>query len=154
MSEVTSSIKDYEVIRPIGKGKFATVYRAKRLSDGEVVALKKIAVDVVDEKSREKCLKEVKLLQSLDHPNIIHYSESFLDDKDLIIIVEWAAAGDLKRQLRKAQEKQENFEERVVWKYFSQISEAMRVSKLDSTCFFFSLARDLPEILRHSGPIE
>lgn len=55
----------------------------------------------MDEKAREKCLKEVRLLQSLDHPNIIRYLDSFIDDKDLIIIVEWAAAGDLKRQLRK-----------------------------------------------------
>ena len=56
---------------------------------------------MMDEKAREKCLKEVRLLQSLDHPNIIRYLDSFIDDKDLIIIVEWAAAGDLKRQLRK-----------------------------------------------------
>jgi serine/threonine protein kinase len=35
---------DYEIIRPIGKGKFAIVYRAKRLSDGETVALKRISV--------------------------------------------------------------------------------------------------------------
>ena len=92
---------DYEIIRPIGKGKFAVVYRAKRLSDGETVALKRISVDMIDDKAREKCLKEVKLLQSLDHPNIIRYLDSFIDDKDLIIVVEWAAAGDLKRQLRK-----------------------------------------------------
>ena len=65
------------------------------------VALKRISVDMMDEKAREKCLKEVRLLQSLDHPNIIRYLDSFIDDKDLIIVVEWAAAGDLKRQLRK-----------------------------------------------------
>jgi serine/threonine protein kinase len=40
--------------------------------------------------------------------------------------VEWAAAGDLKRQLRKAQEKQVGFEERIIWKYFSQIADAMQ----------------------------
>ena len=28
----------YEILRPIGKGKFAIVYRAKRLSDGETGA--------------------------------------------------------------------------------------------------------------------
>ena len=44
----------------------------------------------------------------------------------MIIIVEWAAAGDLKRQLRKAQEKQVGFEERIIWKYFSQIADAIQ----------------------------
>ena len=36
---------DYEIVKPIGKGKFAVVYRAKRISNDEVVALKRINVD-------------------------------------------------------------------------------------------------------------
>jgi len=36
------------------------------------VALKIIKIfDMMDQKQRDKCLKEVKLLQSLAHPNII-----------------------------------------------------------------------------------
>ena len=76
----------------------------------------------------------MRLLQTLEHPNIIRYLDSFLlsppsdddDDDDgggkaggagqgrgaqqqhhgneLVIVVEWAAAGDLRRQLRKAAE--------------------------------------------------
>lgn len=64
-------------------------------------------------------------MQSLDHPNIIKYFDSFISDNDLVIVFEWAAAGDLKRQLRKALEKGVGFEERVIWKYFSQISDAI-----------------------------
>lgn len=116
---------DYEVVKPIGKGKFAVVYRAFRISDNETVALKRISVDSIDDKARDKCLKEVKLLQSLDHPNVIRYLDSFITDNDLVIVVEWAAAGDLKRQLRKAQERGVGFEERIIWKYFSQMCDAM-----------------------------
>lgn len=116
---------DYEVVKPIGKGKFAVVYRACRISDNETVALKRISVDSIDDKARDKCLKEVKLLQSLDHPNVIKYLDSFITDNDLVIVVEWAAAGDLKRQLRKAQERGVGFEERIIWKYFSQMCDAM-----------------------------
>jgi serine/threonine protein kinase len=58
---------------------------------------------------------------------VIRYLDSFISDDDLVIVVEWAAAGDLKRQLRKAMEKQQGgFEERLIWKYFSQIAEAIR----------------------------
>ena len=117
---------DYEVLKSIGKGKFAIVYRAKKIGDEQVVALKRIAVDMMNEKAREKCLKEVRLLQSLDHPNIIRYMDSFITENDLVIVYEWAAAGDLKRQLRKAQERGTGFEERVIWKYFSQICNAMK----------------------------
>ena len=44
-------------------GKFAIVYRAQRKSDDELVALKKINIDVMDKKNREKTLKEVRLIQ-------------------------------------------------------------------------------------------
>lgn len=117
---------NYEAVKAIGKGKFAIVYRAHRIGDDQVVALKRISVDMMNDKAREKCLKEVRLLQSLDHPNIIRYMDSFINDNDLIIIYEWAAAGDLKRQIRKAQEKGAGFEERVIWKYFSQIANAIQ----------------------------
>jgi len=117
----------YDIIKPIGKGKFAIVYRAKRRTDDELVALKKISIDMMDQKSREKTLKEVRLLQSLEeHPNVIKYLDSFIDGNELIIVFEWAAAGDLKRQIRKAQERAVHFDERVVWKYFSQICEAIK----------------------------
>lgn len=116
------------------------VYRAKRISNGEigellrmstlynhavVVALKRISVDMIDDKAREKCLKEVRFLQSLDHPNVIKYYDSFINENDLVIVFEWAAAGDLKRQLRKTIEKQSTFDERIIWKYFSQIADAI-----------------------------
>ena len=115
----------YELIKPIGKGKFAVVHRAKRLSDDSIVAVKKISVDSMDDKARGKCLKEVRLLQSLQHDNIVQYLDSSIDGDELIIVFEWAAAGDLKRQVRKANERGKPFEERVIWKYFSQICDAI-----------------------------
>ena len=121
-----SCIDDYDVLKAVGKGKFAIVYRAKQKSDDKIVALKRISVDTMDAKAREKCLKEVRLLSSLNHPNIIEYYDSFINDDSLVIIVEWAGAGDLKRQIRKAVERQQVFHERTIWKYFSQICNAMQ----------------------------
>ena len=39
---------------------------------------------------RDKTLKEVGFLQSLDHPNVIRYMDSFITDNDLVIVFEWA----------------------------------------------------------------
>ncbi|RYE99569.1 MAG: hypothetical protein EOO41_00885 [Methanobacteriota archaeon] len=116
----------YDVGKPIGKGKFSTVYKAVRKADGLPVALKKIAIfDIMDEKSREKCYKEIRLVQSMDHENIIRYLDGFVEDKQLILVFEFAEAGDLKRQLRKARERDLRLDERVIWKYFSQIADAV-----------------------------
>jgi serine/threonine protein kinase len=48
------------VIKPIGKGKFAVVYRARRISDNETVALKRISVDSVDAKAAKILAKKLK----------------------------------------------------------------------------------------------
>ena len=43
----TSSLKNYEVYEPVGKGRFSTVYRCKRKGEGtKEMALKKVEVVV------------------------------------------------------------------------------------------------------------
>ena len=50
----------YEVGKQIGSGKFSVVFRA-RMADGRNVALKKIQIfNIMDAKSRNKCLREVR----------------------------------------------------------------------------------------------
>jgi serine/threonine protein kinase len=94
---VDSTERLYDIAKPIGKGKFSTVYRATRRETGTAVALKKIAIfDLMDVKSREKCLKEIQLVRSLnDHNNIIKYLDGFIesvDKKELVLVFEYAGA--------------------------------------------------------------
>ena len=65
------------------------VYRAQRKSDGALVAIKKIAIDAMDQKARDKCLKEVRLLQSVHHANIIEYMDSFIEGDELQAGIEY-----------------------------------------------------------------
>lgn len=110
----------------MGKGKFSIVYMAKRLTDGTMCALKKINIfDMMQPKQREKCLKEVKLLQSLDHPNIVKFLSSFVDNQELLIIVEWAKKGDLKRLIRRALASEVRFKDSEIWEFSRQLASAL-----------------------------
>jgi len=80
---------------------------------------------MTDVKQREKCLKEVKLLQSLDHPNIIRYLDSFIENNDLYIAVEWAQKGDLKYIVKRAIQEDSHLEESKVWEYIYQMAGAL-----------------------------
>jgi NIMA (never in mitosis gene a)-related kinase len=120
-------VEGYRVIKPIGSGKFSIVYKAERIADGLQVALKLIKIfDVVDPKQREKCLKEVRLLQSLDHPHIIKYLNSFIVDNELLIAIEWAERGDLKRVIKRAQAEESVIEETRIWEYLIQMAGALQ----------------------------
>ena len=45
-------------------------------------------------------MKEVQILKKLDHPNIIKYLGSFVEEEALFIVMEYAEGGDLHRILK------------------------------------------------------
>ena len=81
---------------------------------------------MMDPKQRDKCLKEVSLLESLRHPNIINYLDSFIEENELLIAIEWAEKGDLKRVIKRAQSDELPIDELKVWEYMHQIASALK----------------------------
>ncbi len=63
-----SELNKYEFLQFIGEGGFAKVYKVKRKSDGQIVALK---IPKLDEATGKSFLREVSVWQSLDHNNIV-----------------------------------------------------------------------------------
>lgn len=121
-----SRLEDFKVHSIAGRGSFSTVYVATRRSDGNQFALKRVKLTGVEsEQSKTKSVKEIRVLQSLQHPNIIKCYEHFHTPEGLFIVLEWAVAGDLKRMLKRVRAKQSRFHERVIWNYFAQISCAL-----------------------------
>ena len=119
--------------RVVGRGRFSVVYYTTRRRDMMPCALKKINWNAAvpgsnagDKVSPTKCLKEVGLLRSLQHPNIIKYFDSFLHDDELYIALEWAGKGDLKSLIQTHRRRGERFSEHQLWVYFSQCCEAVR----------------------------
>jgi|GEM_PF-498860 len=61
-------LDEYEPLEFIGEGGFAKVFKVRRKSDGEIVALK---IPHIDEKTSSLFLKEIAAWYHLDHPNIV-----------------------------------------------------------------------------------
>ena len=81
----------------VGEGSFSEVYRVKRKSDGAVYAMKKVKMGKLSSKEKENSLNEVRILASVNHPNVIGYKEAFFEEGTncLCVVMENADGGDL-----------------------------------------------------------
>lgn len=66
------------------------VHLCRRRSDGALVILKEIPVEQMTRDERLAAQNECQVLKLLNHPNIIEYYENFLEDKALMIAMEYA----------------------------------------------------------------
>lgn len=61
----------FEKLEKIGQGTYSSVFRARDLDTGKIVALKKVRFDNFEPESVRFMAREILILRKLDHPNII-----------------------------------------------------------------------------------
>lgn len=125
--EKKTTIDDFEILQSLGKGVYSTVYKVRRLSDYWIYALKKVKLGQLNEKEKVNALNEVRILASINHPNIIEYKEAFIDEptSNLCIVMEYGDNGDLYDRIVKQKERKMYLPESHIWKYFIQIARAL-----------------------------
>ncbi|KAF6214258.1 hypothetical protein GE061_008998 [Apolygus lucorum] len=116
----------YIVEGVLGRGQFSVVCKARDVRDGTKVALKKIHIpSMTSPQARADCLKEISLLQQLEHPNVIRYITSYIEGSELNIVLELADAGDLSRMIRHFRRSHRLIPESTIWRYFVQIASGL-----------------------------
>ncbi|KAM3146403.1 hypothetical protein pb186bvf_001372 [Paramecium bursaria] len=85
----------YCLIREIGAGSFARVYRGKIDGKQEDVAIKMISKQNVRNENLSMIEKEIEILAKLDHPNIIKLVDSKRTQNHFYLVFEFCEHGDL-----------------------------------------------------------
>jgi NIMA (never in mitosis gene a)-related kinase len=73
------SLNDFDKFARIGTGSYSSVYKVQRIADKKYYALKKVKMSGLSSKEKENALNEVRFLASINHPNVISYKETFID---------------------------------------------------------------------------
>jgi serine/threonine protein kinase len=116
------TLHDFDIGKPLGKGKFGSVYTARERESGVVVALKSIKKSQVFRASVEHQLRrEIEIQSNLRHRNILRMHGYFFDSKRIYLILEYAAGGELYKKLKKAK----RFDERQAAIYISELASAL-----------------------------
>jgi serine/threonine protein kinase len=94
---------DFDIGRPLGKGKFGNVYLARERASGLVVALKVLFKAQLAKARMERQLRrEVEIQTHLTHPHILRLHGAFHDAARVVLVLEHAPRGELYRDLRRA----------------------------------------------------
>jgi serine/threonine protein kinase len=83
ISKKQRRINNYNIIENIGNGSFGSVFKCINNIDSQTYALKIVKLNA---NKFDKILREVKLMASFDHPNIIKYYCSWIDYNNIDLV--------------------------------------------------------------------
>ncbi|XP_071461018.1 aurora kinase C-like [Marmota flaviventris] len=96
------TIDDFEIGRPLGKGKFGNVYLARLKENHFIVALKVLFKSQIEKAGLEHQLRrEIEIQAHLRHPNILCLYNYFYDSRRIYLILEFAPRGELYHLLQR-----------------------------------------------------
>ncbi|CAK9439191.1 uncharacterized protein LODBEIA_P34150 [Lodderomyces beijingensis] len=79
----------YERVQQVGEGTYGKVYKAKNSITGEFVALKKLRLEQEREGFPITAIREIKLLQSFDHVNVVGLLEMMVEHNQIFMIFDY-----------------------------------------------------------------
>ena len=92
----------FEVIEPLGEGGMGALFLAKQIGGERKVAVKVVNPSLLgSETARARCRREGRLLQKLNHPNIVEiYDAGVTDDGDYFLVLQHLKGRDLRTILK------------------------------------------------------
>ncbi|PHH51850.1 Serine/threonine-protein kinase ark1 [Ceratocystis fimbriata CBS 114723] len=113
----------FEIGRPLGKGNLGRVYLARERERGFICALKVLHKNELHSNRAEKqTQREIEIQTRLYHPNILKLYGYFHDSRRIVLILEFAAKGELHKHLRK----QGRFPELKTAQFIAQTASALQ----------------------------
>ncbi|NWS71412.1 AURKA kinase, partial [Crotophaga sulcirostris] len=116
------TLDDFEIGRPLGKGKFGNVYLAREKQSKFILALKVLFKTQLEEAGVEHQLRrEVEIQSHLRHPNILRLYGYFHDFARVYLILEYAPRGEVYKELQKLGK----FDEQRTATYITELADAL-----------------------------
>ena len=116
----------YSLKKELGRGAFSKVFLANESSSSEPVAVKVVRLTNGDSKSIQNTLNEIRILFSVNHPNVIGYKEAFArGERELWVVMECAGGGDLSQKILQTKNNNSRLPENIIWSYVIQLLQGL-----------------------------
>jgi len=99
--QIGDKVGDYQIIGILGAGGMGRVYKVKNLISDRVDAMKVLLPDLANEPDlADRFVREIKVLASLNHPNIAGLHTAFRLENQLLMIMEFVQGVTLEEKLK------------------------------------------------------
>ncbi|CAG9785199.1 unnamed protein product [Diatraea saccharalis] len=136
----------FDIVRKLGQGTYGKVQLGINKKTGQEVAIKTIKkCKIESEADLVRIRREVQIMSSVRHPNIVHIYEVFENSEKMILVMEYCSGGELYDYLSQKKVLQEDEARRL----FRQIATAVYYCHIHKICH-----RDLKlenVLLDHTG---
>uniref|UniRef100_A0A7E4VAE8 Tyrosine-protein kinase n=1 Tax=Panagrellus redivivus TaxID=6233 RepID=A0A7E4VAE8_PANRE len=92
--------KDIRLQKKIGSGAYGTVYKGIMVKDGRPIAVKRIDSDNKTDQALIDMMKEARVMQLYDHPNIVKFYGYIVDRTPYLLVMELCSDGAVEDKLR------------------------------------------------------
>src|SRR5262245_27985315 len=100
--DLKKRIGDYEILDELGSGGMGRVYRVRNVISDRIEAMKVLLPDLAGRQDlAARFLREIKVLATLNHPNIAALRTALTADNQLVMIMEFVDGQSLAERLKR-----------------------------------------------------
>ena len=116
-------IKDYILKERLGVGSYGTVFKAeKKNNNNEIFVIKQISLFSLTEQQINEVKLEAKILSSIKSNYVVKYYDSFEENNNLNIVMEYCDGGDLSNFIEKNKQTKHLLKEDLIWELFIKMT--------------------------------
>ena len=115
-------LKNYIIETELGKGTYGVVYKATNKLDNNTYVIKKLSLLGLTPNQKKEVKLESDILKKIKSKYVVQYYDSFEEENNLYIVMEYCEGGDLNDCIEKHKKTKYLLKEDEVWKLFLKIT--------------------------------
>ena len=120
-NDIGDKLSDFEILQVLGVGRFSFVAKVKSKKNFKIYAIKKYDLSLIDDDDYKKYYENENIfMQNLDHPNVCKLYNTFRDDNNLYMIMEYMNNGNLSTFINANMKLGKRIKEDILWNIFEQ----------------------------------
>jgi len=115
----------YERVKILGSGTFGEAWLVRRRSDSQALVAKLLDLSKMSKRDQKYVESEIQCLACCNHFAVVKYENHYTADPKILIVMEYANAGDLNMQIKGRMKNSKPFDEYEVGYAFVQLCMAL-----------------------------